>query len=281
MIGDRVLHSTRNRYVPASINETAFNCLHCHALAKQTWHKCGAAGYAKDDTPFIPPIIFDEDSLSSDEFIERTETRLSDITDANMREKLSIWMKQFYLGRPFLSDDTSYHKIVPNLSISECYNCNKLSIWVHNKVVWPIRGGAPIANPDLPDVIRTDYDEASAILDLSPRGAAALLRQCIQKICGHVGESGKNINDDIAALVKKGLHRHLQQALDVVRVVGNNAVHPGQIDIRDDRATAEKLFNLVNLIAETLISQPKHVQEMYESLPGNALEAIDKRDSQL
>jgi hypothetical protein len=116
------------------------------------------------------------------------------------------------------------------------------------------------------------------ILDLSPRGAAALLRLGIQKLCKHLGETGENLNADIAALVKKGLDVRVQRALDVVRVIGNNAVHPGHIDLRDDRATAEKLFGLVNLIAELMISQPKHVQELYESLPEDARKAIERRD---
>lgn len=116
------------------------------------------------------------------------------------------------------------------------------------------------------------------ILDLSPRGAAALLRLGIQKLCQHLGETGENLYHDIAALVKKGLDVRVQRALDVVRVIGNNAVHPGHIDLRDDRATAEKLFGLVNLIAERMISQPKHVQELYESLPEGARKAIEKRD---
>ena len=50
-------------------------------------------------------------------------------------------------------------------------------------------------------------------------------------------------------------------------MIGNNAVHPGTLDLRDDSATAEKLFGLVNLIAEIMISQPKRVAEMYDSLP--------------
>jgi hypothetical protein len=95
----------------------------------------------------------------------------------------------------------------------------------------------------------------------------------------HLGEKGKKIDDDIASLVKKGLDSRVQQALDVVRVIGNNAVHPGQIDLSDDRATAEKLFGLVNLIAEIMISQPKHVRSMFDSLPKAALEAIQRRDS--
>jgi len=124
-----------------------------------------------------------------------------------------------------------------------------------------------------------DYEEASTILDLSPRGAAALLRQAIQRLCVHLGEKGDNINADIAALVEKGLDVRVQQALDVVRVIGNNAVHPGQIDLRDDRATAEKLFGLVNLIAENRISQPKHVAEMFGALPEGARKAIERRDA--
>ncbi len=61
-------------------------------------------------------------------------------------------------------------------------------------------------------------------------------------------------------------------------MVGNNAVHPGQINLKDDRTTAEKLFGLVNLITEIMISQPKHVASMYDGLPENARQAIEKRD---
>ncbi|MEJ2122307.1 MAG: DUF4145 domain-containing protein [Alphaproteobacteria bacterium] len=149
---------------------------------------------------------------------------------------------------------------------------------MHDRLVWPRQGTAPIPNPDTPDDVRDDYDEASAILDASPRGAAALLRLGIQKLCKHLGEPGKNINDDIASLVKKGLDPRIQKALDVVRVVGNNAVHPGQIDLKDDRATAEKLFGFVNIIVEAMISQPKHVEAAYNKIPESVRKAIEERD---
>jgi hypothetical protein len=38
----------------------------------------------------------------------------------------------------------------------------------------------------------------------------------------------------------------VQQSLDIVRVIGNDAVHPGQIDLTDDIETATKLFVLIN-----------------------------------
>jgi Domain of unknown function (DUF4145) len=94
----------------------------------------------------------------------------------------------------------------------------------------------------------------------------------------HLELKGKNLNDDIGALVKRGLDPRIQRALDVVRVIGNNAVHPGQIDLRDDKATAAKLFDLVNLIVEAMIAAPKHIQAMYEALPERVLAAIEKRD---
>ena len=151
--------------------------------------------------------------------------------------------------------------------------------WVFDQTVWPRQGIAPLPNPDTPEDIRRDYEEASTILDLSPRGAAALLRLAVQKLCAHLGEKGKNINDDIAALVAKGLDPRVQQALDVVRVVGNDAVHPGALDLRDDRAAAERLFGLVNLIVERMISYPKHVEALHGSLPETKRDEIERRNT--
>lgn len=63
-------------------------------------------------------------------------------------------------------------------------------------------------------------------------------------------------------------------------MVGNEAVHPGTMDLRDDRATAEELFRLLNIIAEAMITQPKRIDEMYSKLPQNKLQGIAQRDGQ-
>ncbi|RWE49360.1 MAG: DUF4145 domain-containing protein [Mesorhizobium sp.] len=184
------------------------------------------------------------------------------------------------LGLPFIDTNAAYKDAdILNLHAARCYNCDKISLWVYDRILWPASTEAPDPNPDLPDDVRADYDEAGLVLNTSPRSAAALLRQAVQRLCVHLGEKGKNIDADIAALVQKGLDKRIQKALDVVRVIGNNAVHPGQIDLKDDRAIAEKLFGLVNLIADTLISQPKHIDAMFDSLPDGAKQAIEKRDA--
>lgn len=145
-------------------------------------------------------------------------------------------------------------------------------------MVYPDSSSVQFPNPDLPDDIKADYQEARTIISRSPRGACALLRLCVQKLCGFLGESGKDINADIAALVKKGLNPKIQKSLDIVRVIGNEAVHPGQIDLRDQPATATQLCILLNTIADAMITQPKIIESLYAGLPEAKLQQIEQRD---
>ena len=167
---------------------------------------------------------------------------------------------------------------VNNAWISLCFSCQKLAVWVHDRMLFPRHDHHIAPNADLPDEIKKDFLEAAEILDASPRGSAALLRLCIQKLCKHLGKSGDNINKDIADLVQDGLDKRIKNSLDIVRVIGNNAVHPGQINLTDDKDTASSLFKIVNIICETMISQPKHIDELYELIPPSTKKQIEKRD---
>jgi len=163
------------------------------------------------------------------------------------------------------------------LRVGTCMHCDKYTLWIFDKMYFPETGTAPVPNPEMPAAIKSYYLEAAAIQSKSPRGAAALLRLAIQQLCAELGEKGKNIDDDIASLVKKGLPAIVQQSLDVVRVTGNHAVHPGQIDT-DDPEVVNQLFGLLNIIVEYMIAMPKKVSGLYSSLPAKALDAIKKRD---
>lgn len=170
-------------------------------------------------------------------------------------------------------------KIIEENSLATCDHCQMESFWIQDKMVYPFTSIAPMPNSDMPVDVKIDYNEARSILTLSPRGAAALLRLSVQKLCKYLGESGENINNDIANLVKKGLPEKLQKALDSVRVIGNNAVHPGTIDLTDNLELAHKLFGFVNIICDVMITQPKLIDEVYEfKIPQNTKEAINKRD---
>ncbi len=165
--------------------------------------------------------------------------------------------------------------------VSKCDNCQAITIWRGDDIIYPPFGAALPPNPDMPADAREDYEEAAAISSMSPRAAAALLRLAIQKICIALGQPGKNLNKDIGALVAEGLPSRTQQALDTVRVIGNHAVHPGKIDLNDDRKLVNALFKLVNFITEKMFTEPKQLDELYEALPEGNLEQIEKRDGQV
>jgi len=163
------------------------------------------------------------------------------------------------------------------IRIGNCTHCKKCTLWIKEQMYYPDTGTAPFPNVEIPETVLSLYNEAASIAAKSPRGAAAILRLAVQVLCKELGEKGTNINDDIKNLVAKGLPGIVQQSLDIVRVTGNNAVHPGQIDV-DDPAVVAKLFELLNIIVEYMIALPKRVSGLYSSLPSNAKEAIKKRD---
>lgn len=105
-----------------------------------------------------------------------------------------------------------------------------------------------------------------------------MLRLCLEKLLGELGGTGKDINKDIALLVKQGLDPHIQQALDVVRVTGNNAVHPLDMNPEDLANNVPVMFEMINLIVDERIARQRKVAERFASLPEKAKQAIEKRD---
>lgn len=263
------------KHVPSSISAEAFSCPHCGALADQTWHCAHAERTDKGEAPH----------LWTAELVSRVKEDLRSERNPEMREALERWLPDFErraLGHPFLTNHEKGKYVgldLANIFVSQCYSCEQIAIWRHDVLLYPPARHDVAPNPDLDADIRVDFDEARAVFTASPRAAAALLRLCVQKLCKQLGMPGKKIDDDIGALVATGLPVAIQQALDLVRVIGNNAVHPGTINLNDDRDTAVKLFELVNLIAENQITQPKAIAKLFdEKVPAGAKAAIAKRD---
>jgi hypothetical protein len=253
------------------ISKTAFSCPHCGAYTTQYWFQLSADSYSEDHrTPTIPNESMAEGFKTSKDIPEEA------------RGKLVKWGKDMLSGRPFFdkTKNTLHNRpTVQNCNISCCYNCKELSVWVHDQIVYPNTKIDIKPNNDLPDHIRKLFDEAREIVNLSPKGSAAILRLCIQHLCKELGESGNKIDKDIASLVSKGLNPLVQKALDVVRVIGNEAVHPGEINLDDNKDIAIKLFGLVNLICEQMISHPKQVEALYSGLPEDKLKGIEQRNA--
>ena len=187
-------------------------------------------------------------------------------------------MGMMVAGAPHSIPQGDNDLILQNYYISVCHHCNKPSFWEKTKIFHPTNGACEPPNPDLEEEIQTDYLEAASVCERSPRAAAALLRLCIQKLCRQLGLPAQNINDDIATLVSQGLNPDIQQALDIVRVVGNSAVHPLEIDIKDDRQTASTLFSIVNFIAEQMISFPAKREKIFANFPDGVRNQINRRN---
>lgn len=176
--------------------------------------------------------------------------------------------------------------------LCHCDHCGEQSLWLNTtdadaeddapvtgRLILPATAAAPVAHVDLPQDCKADFEEAREISSRSPRGAAALLRLCLQKLCIELGGKGKKVDDDIGMLVRNGLNPKIQQAFDVVRITGNHAVHPGEISLEENPDHVTVMFEMINLIVEELISRPKQIEERFNSLPAGALEAISRRDA--
>ena len=132
----------------------------------------------------------------------------------------------------------------------------------------------------MPESVKRDYNEARAVVEDSPRAAAALLRLGVQRLLeNHLGAEGSSINDYIGYLVANDkISPRIQRALDAVRITGNNSVHPGRMDMDDNREMAEGLFTLLNEIVDEAIARDKRIDSFYEKLPSDDLEGVENRD---
>ena len=178
---------------------------------------------------------------------------------------------------------------------AECSHCNESSLWrIHEYseneyghvipskgvMLFPDTGSAPNPEPDMPSDVKEDYEEAASIFYKSPRGAAALLRLGLQKLCKHLGKSGKDINLDIRELSKDNiLPPMVIKVADTVRITGNNAVHPGEMSNEDFDYVASKLFNLLNFIVKKSITEPKELDDLYNKTPENPRKSAEKADA--
>lgn len=185
-----------------------------------------------------------------------------------------------YFQGDWVQEPKSGRRVLNNcITIHRCLCCGKKIIWIDDKYIFP-EIVAEEANQDMPESVKQLYNEAGLIYNKSPRAACALLRLAIDRLCNCLGENDRDINKNIGALVNKGLPESVQKALDVVRVVGNKAVHPGQISFDvDNSSTATMLMHLLNIIVERMITEPQEIDLLYQGLPELVKESISKRDA--
>jgi hypothetical protein len=131
----------------------------------------------------------------------------------------------------------------------------------------------------MPEMIKSLYDEAAMIVQHSPRGAAALLRLALQTFLKEtLNCKGKNINDDIQQLINDQiLSQRVTKAMESMRIIGNNVVHPGEINFEDNCDIAMKLFDWLNYIVKETITEPKELNALLKELPAEDQKRIEEK----
>jgi hypothetical protein len=234
-----------------------FQCPHCKVASQQAWFDVRSSSNAANQ--ILNDVFYDYRTQIKDYQQDAIAKFIREVEAANKKH-----MPEF----------------VPNdFSVATCSSCGDISLWVKQEIVYPKQTAVAPPNEDMEQEIQDLYIEASTIVVDSPKGATAILRLALQLLLKQLGKSGKNINNDIKELVEEGLSSKIQKALDLLRVVGNNAVHPGQIDLEDGREIALKLFHILNFIADEMISKPKELDLFYSDVvPEETQQHINDRD---
>jgi len=153
------------------------------------------------------------------------------------------------------------------ISLSYCSKCNDFAVWIKGNMIYPYGSSAPLPFKDTPEDVLKDYYQAREILKHSPKAASALLRLALQKLINHLGRKEDKLEDSLINLRKKGLDEKIQSALISVKMIGTKVIPPGVINEEDNEETAIILFNIINIIVDSMITQPHRVEELMNKLP--------------
>ncbi|ECO7371180.1 DUF4145 domain-containing protein [Campylobacter coli] len=165
---------------------------------------------------------------------------------------------------------------------STCYHCQRSMIWYlkdkNPKIFFPREVTIP-PEENMPENIKEIYEEASLVLGDSPRASCALLRLALQELMKYLKENikiynglnNRNINEDIKEIINIGnfyqdQKEMLEEAMNSVRLIGNKASHPSELDINDNPEIANTLFEMINFIVGEIITKPKEREERLNKL---------------
>jgi len=122
------------------------------------------------------------------------------------------------------------NKIIVRLECIERNNRPKALYFVR-----PISSTRPPAPIEVDDHIAQDYNEACAVISLSPKASAALSRRCLQNILREKASvKHGNLVNEIQEAIDKGIPSHIAESIDAIRNIGNFAAHPSK-----DKITGE------------------------------------------
>jgi hypothetical protein len=105
----------------------------------------------------------------------------------------------------------------------------------------------------IPRALTADYQEASAIVELSPKASATLARRCLQGIIRDFWKISKNRLVDEINAIKDQVDPLTWKSIDAIRKVGNIGAHMEKdinLIIEVDQNEAYLLLQLIELLFE-------------------------------
>ncbi|EKL1317657.1 DUF4145 domain-containing protein [Campylobacter lari] len=165
---------------------------------------------------------------------------------------------------------------------STCLHCKRSIIWYlkdkNPKIFFPREVAIP-PEENMPENVKEIYEEAFLVLSNSPRAACALLRLALQELMKYLKENvqiynglkNRNINEDIEEIINIGnfyqeQKEMFEEAMNSIRLIGNKASHPSELDINDNSEIANTLFEMINFIVGEIITKPKEREERLNKL---------------
>lgn len=176
-----------------------------------------------------------------------------------------------------LSTGVKYNDSTLAITFYKCPNCAEYTIYAEGRgksvsnvsmIVRP-RSMAKQYPEYIPQQIREDYEEACAILLLSPKASATLSRRCLQgMIRDYWGIKKGRLNEEISALKEK-IQPDLWGAIDGLRQLGNIGAHMEKdvdliVDI--DPGEAEKLIKLIELLMKEWYINREERKKLFEDI---------------
>jgi len=186
----------------------------------------------------------------------------------------------FNFGGPFGPSSEGYGLPHANVHMYKCPNdeCNEITLFISSFSGF-------VGNEDIlvhpraiyrsfpayvPEAIRADYEEASLILNQSPKAAATLARRCLQGMIRDFWQvSGKaNLRQEIEAIRDK-VPPAQWKSIDAIRRIGNIGAHMEKdvnliIDVEPKEAKA--LLKLIELLIENWYIARHDEEDLYNSI---------------
>lgn len=118
-----------------------------------------------------------------------------------------------------------------------------------------------------------DYNEAAAVLKISPKASAALSRRCLQNVLREKARIKKgDLAKEIQEVIDSGkLPSYIAEGIDAVRNIGNYAAHPlksqstGEI-VDVELGEAEWSLEVLELLFDFYFVQPALAQKKRDAL---------------